>query len=262
MASDSVVKLRESLDSVALLGSTLSHDLKGPILIQMKAIEMLSSGHYGNEISTPENQEILSAILDNNQFELDLVLNLINLLRYKIQDTDFDPKIIKIQPFLEDIRKELSPLAVRRQQQLLINVSFEPEVTLSADPLGLKRVIHNLLNNAILHLPEGRKIQVDVERGTDEFLFSVRDNGPGIPEEKLGTLFNQVSRISSSGLGLYISKQIVERHGGRIWVESQLNKGTNFYFTLPQTSSLGRSGKFSNLKWLSKSKPDSTTCVL
>ena len=262
LANDSVVRLRESLDSVALLGSTLSHDLKAPILIQMKALEMLSSGHYGNEISTPENQEILSAILDNNQFELDLVLNLINLLRYKIQDTEFDPKLIKIQPFLEDIRKEVSPLAVRRQQQLQINVFLEPEVTLSADPLGLKRVIHNLLNNAILHLPEGRHIQVDVERRADDFLFSVRDNGPGIPEEKLGTLFNQVNRISSSGLGLYISKQIVERHGGRIWVESQLNQGTCFYFTLPQTSILGRTGKFSNLEWLSKPQSNMLVCLL
>ena len=239
----SAQKVRASLDGVALLASTLSHDLKAPIINQMKALEMLGSGRYGREISTPGNQEMLSAILDNNQFELDLVLNLINLLRYKIQDAHFDPHPIALPGFLAEIGKELAPLALRKDQHLEIETTLPEETTVVADPLALKRVVHNLMNNAIMHLSEGHHIGLEAQIRDGDFLFRVKDDGPGIPPERQLTLFTRLNRISSSGLGLYISRQIVERHGGRIWVESAEGQGTSFYFTIPRTPVIDKAGQ-------------------
>jgi histidine kinase len=113
----------------------------------------------------------------------------------------------------------------------------------SADVWRIHQVLENLLGNAIKFTPEGGEITVYARRSTEPAMveFEVRDTGPGIPESaraKLFTPFYQVEPSSARsagglGLGLVISKGIVEAHGGRIWVESEEGKGSSFKFTLP-----------------------------
>jgi signal transduction histidine kinase len=100
------------------------------------------------------------------------------------------------------------------------------------------QVLANLLSNAIKFTPEGGRISIRVEPAQEEVRFSVTDTGPGITEESLGRIFERFWQVRASdkrglGLGLYISKCIVEAHGGRIWAESKPGAGSSFFFTLP-----------------------------
>jgi signal transduction histidine kinase len=225
-------KLETSLDSIRMLSSTLSHDLKTPIKIQMNIMEMLQQGKFGDSISSGTVQEMLTAMLESKQFEHELVLNLVDLMRYKMQEERFIPKPFVINKLLTDIQTQLEPLARRKDQVLTVH-PYPNKDEITADYFGLKRVLHNLVNNAIQHIGNGCRIEVKVQKRAGDYLFKVEDNGPGIPADVQEHLFTRFNRVSSSGLGLYITKQIVNRHGGNIWVESKPGEGTTFSFTLP-----------------------------
>jgi signal transduction histidine kinase len=106
------------------------------------------------------------------------------------------------------------------------------------DPARLSQVLTNLLSNALKFVPADGEIVVRVERLHDELRISVRDTGIGIPSEMLVEIFDRFRQVKSgdgrgAGLGLYISKRIVQAHGGRIWAESRIGEGSTFFFTLP-----------------------------
>ncbi|KKS10316.1 MAG: Multi-sensor signal transduction histidine kinase, partial [Parcubacteria group bacterium GW2011_GWB1_41_5] len=109
------------------------------------------------------------------------------------------------------------------------------------DPETMRVVLQNLLENAIKYTIEGGKIEIDVSRKGEYLLVSISDNGIGIPEDQVKNVFTRFFRASNavkketdgSGLGLYITKTMVEKNGGKIWFNTVLNKGTNFYFTVP-----------------------------
>ena len=116
------------------------------------------------------------------------------------------------------------------------NVSY-----IKGDQSKLRQLIHKLLNNAVKYSPRGGLVKVTAEPWqTDEILVSIRDEGIGVPEDQIGRLFQKFSRldtpemkeIKGSGLGLWICSEIVKSHGGRIWVESEMGKGSTFKFTL------------------------------
>jgi signal transduction histidine kinase len=115
-----------------------------------------------------------------------------------------------------------------------------------ADTVRLRQVITNLTTNAVKYSPAGGSITVRCrERGTDHIVIEVVDHGLGIPPDQLAKLFQKFERvrsddhlrISGTGLGLYICKKIVEGHGGQIWVESELGKGSTFGLSLPRDAS-------------------------
>lgn len=111
------------------------------------------------------------------------------------------------------------------------------------DPARILQVLVNLLSNAIKFTPRGGKVSVRVERVAAELRFAVRDSGVGIPEDKLDAVFQRFLQLTRNdrrglGLGLYISRCIVQGHGGRIWVESTVGEGSTFYFTLPLAAGL------------------------
>lgn len=112
-----------------------------------------------------------------------------------------------------------------------------PEVT--GNPDRLMRVFENLVRNALVHRgPEAPRIHISAEKQADHWLFAVRDQGPGVEAEFLESIFAPFERLAGhqvpgAGLGLAICRAVVERHGGRIWAESQPGQGATFYFTLP-----------------------------
>jgi len=111
------------------------------------------------------------------------------------------------------------------------------DLEITADPRRLKQIMHNLLSNAVKFTPKGGSIKVEVEREGDELVISVTDTGIGIPpeeQERIFEKFHQVSDAPGTGLGLALTRKLVEMHGGRIWVESEgKGKGSRFSFTLP-----------------------------
>ena len=114
----------------------------------------------------------------------------------------------------------------------------EEDLLINADKAELRRVICNLCGNAINYTPQGGKVRLIVKAEGNDIIFSVSDNGSGIPQEDIPNLFQRFSqgtsakRSTGTGLGLYLSRQIIEAHGGKIWLESMLNKGSEFSFLL------------------------------
>lgn len=237
---ESSQKLQSAFDSFAILAATLSHDLKAPIQTQIDAIEMVKAGHFGDDIASERNQRMLSSILDNNRFELDLVQNLVELLRYDVKEEHYHPTALSLTDILAEVKREFEPLALRKEQKLLVD-HYQIDLRLDADYAGLRRVLNNLISNAVLHAGPQATIHVSASRQAQAWQFTVEDDGPGVPVEKRPTLFERFSNkssskspLGSSGLGLYIARRIVNRHGGEIWLESPPGKGAAFHFTIPQ----------------------------
>ena len=121
-----------------------------------------------------------------------------------------------------------------------VTISHDPLPYVMADPTQLIQVFQNLIFNGIkFKSEEAPKIHASAEKKASEWIFSVQDNGIGIDPQYSGRIFEIFKRLNSrekyseTGIGLAICKRIVDRHGGRIWVESKLGKGSTFYFTLP-----------------------------
>ena len=134
---------------------------------------------------------------------------------------------------------ELKPLAKNKDFEFVLNCDIDDDVNIEADKSEIKRVMINLCGNAVNYTNKGGKIEIFAKVQEGDFIFSVADNGNGIPQEDIPHLFMRFSqgtskkRSTGTGLGLYLSRQIVEAHGGKIWLESKISKGSEFTFLLP-----------------------------
>ncbi len=131
-----------------------------------------------------------------------------------------------------------APLPAEEEKHLVIRLSLPPDVFVQGDSLYLRQVFQNLIDNARTNTPEGGTISVSLEENGDQILIKVKDTGYGIAPEELDKIFeayysNRHGKRPSSGLGLYISREIIKRHGGSISVESRMGKGAEFTVQLP-----------------------------
>ena len=130
------------------------------------------------------------------------------------------------------------PLAKNKNIDLEFECNFDDKLEIYADKGELKRVITNLCGNAVNYTNKEGHIKVILKAQSGDLIFSVEDNGNGIPKNDIPQLFTRFSqgtsrkRSTGTGLGLYLSRQIIEAHGGKIWVESKINKGSEFTFLL------------------------------
>ena len=142
---------------------------------------------------------------------------------------------------IEQCFDELKPLADNKNIEFILNCDISDDVEILADKGEIKRVMINLCGNAVNYTNKNGKIEVFAKAQAGDFIFSVNDNGNGIPKEDIPLLFTRFSqgtskkRSTGTGLGLYLSRQIVEAHGGKIWLESKLQKGSEFSFILPNS---------------------------
>ena len=145
-----------------------------------------------------------------------------------------------IYELAKHVYDELKPLSDKKNIEFQINCT-NCDIKIYADRSELRRVICNLCGNAINYTPEGGKVTITIKKETQDLIFSVSDTGCGIPQEDIPNMFQRFSqgtskkRSAGTGLGLYLSRQIIESHGGKIWLESVLNKGSEFSFILTDT---------------------------
>lgn len=214
--------------------ATLTHDLKVPILAEINALKLLEKEQLG-EIS--ENQKVaIQTMLKSNEELLFLVNTLLDT--YKIQSEGV--KITKSNECMVQIVNEcISEVSFLLQGQTISFPMHFNHLKISVDKIEIKRVIKNLLSNAITHTNQNGKIEIFLEKDDDIVKVTVVDDGKGIAENDLKKVFekyfstNKKFRKVGTGLGLYLSKLIVEKHDGEIGVESKENIGSKFYFTLP-----------------------------
>ncbi len=218
--------------------SMVSHELRTPLNSVLGFSDILITGAPGP--LTERQHEFLEHIRSSSRHLVQLVNDILDLSRL-----DAGAFSLSRGPFLpgmlaQQVAAEMSGLAREAGVDLDLKVA---EALPKADGDGgrIKQVLINLVGNALKFTPEGGSVTVEVEAGEDEVTFSVRDTGPGIPEAEQGKVFErfyqsvQSPRLATkgSGLGLTIAKLLVERHGGRIWIESEPGRGSTFRFTVP-----------------------------
>ncbi len=217
--------------------STVSHELRTPLASIKSSIDILNTEVPGK---LADDQKVFLGRVKSN---IDRLARLINdvLDLSKLESGKMTIHYVPIRP--EEVVKEVVEMhrGVIRNKEIELDMVFEKELPLLlADKDRLTQVLNNLINNALKFTSQGKVSIVVSCEGQGMMRFSISDTGAGISEEDLPKLFQKFQQVggvsqqvSGTGLGLAICKEIVEKHGGRIWVESQLGKGSAFIFTIP-----------------------------
>ncbi len=214
--------------------ATLTHDLRTPLLAAIQTLRFFLDGTVG-ELSDKQKM-LLDTMKKSNEDMLGLVNALLEVYKYESGQLVLYRENFALSEVIQNCVKQVQSLAESRG--LTINCQNIKDEKIYADKHELKRVIANFLGNAINYTKNGN-IDISVNFGTKDITVSIKDTGMGIPAEDLPKLFNRFSqgtgkkRSTSTGLGLYLSRQIVEAHAGKIWAESELNKGSKFVFSIP-----------------------------
>jgi signal transduction histidine kinase len=216
----------------------LVHDLKSPISSVMglldHSLEMLKSDQHVDS----GLDELLGLARGEAQHLLNLAANILDVRRMKEGHMPYAPAAVgSLTELAKEALGDVSGGPRDRHFGFLVRPESERIV---ADPNLLRRILANLMANAIKHTRRGGYIDFRAWRQDDDFVLSVRDDGEGIPEADQKRIFNafEQSRHTvhdryDSGMGLTFCKLAVEKHGGRIWVESKVGRGSTFYFTIP-----------------------------
>ncbi len=216
--------------------ATLTHDLRTPLLAAIQTLKFFTDGSLG-ELSEKQNL-LLSTMLQSNKDMLGLVNALLEVYKYEsgtipISKTDFAPNDL-----VNQCCDEIESLAKSKNIELVRELDETASIEINADRNEIRRVIMNLLGNAVKYTEDNGKVLVKSNLNGNDYMFSVKDNGAGIAHDDINKMFKRFSqgtknrRSASTGLGLYLSKQIIEAHGGKIWLESIQNKGSEFFFLL------------------------------
>ena len=174
----------------------------------------------------------------SNEDMLGLVNTLLEVYKYeagrlKLVKTPFDFKVL-----VDECVNQIRTIADSKAQTIEVLYNNVEEYKIFADRNEIRRVITNLLGNAIKYTHNSGSIQIRVEIEDNDLHFAIKDNGEGIFKQDIPKLFKRFSqgtqekRSISTGLGLYLSKQIIDAHGGKIWLESDKGKGSEFFFLL------------------------------
>jgi len=218
----------------------VSHELRTPLASILICLQSLQN----YELSAEEQKEFLEDINHETQRLIYLVEDLLELTRR--QEVVDKREIISLKPLLEEVLELTRPRVERKGLKLFAEIPAELPC-LYVSPEDLKRVLFNLLDNAIKYTPTGGWLKLGVESKAEQILVTVQDTGCGIPEEAIPFLFERFFRVDKArsrslggtGLGLAICKEIVERYGGSIGVrETREGLGSTFFFTLPVDPSI------------------------
>ncbi|WP_437680906.1 ATP-binding protein [Sorangium sp. So ce131] len=210
----------------------LAHDLRNPLgAITVKAA-MMRRG------ADSERTRQHAASIENVAMRMErLIRTMLDVAIMESSRFSVTPAPCAVDDLVRETVEIFGPLSESKQIRFEQRVS-EPGLAIHAERERVLQVLSNLLGNALKFTPQGGHVTLSVDREEAMVRFSVADTGPGIPRENLASLFERFWKDEApgekgTGLGLYIAKGIVDAHGGRIWVESEVGRGTRFYFTLP-----------------------------
>jgi PAS domain S-box-containing protein len=219
--------------------STVSHELRTPLTSIRGALGLISSGICG---LLPEKLLGLLEIASNNTERLLLLINdILDIEKIESGSLRFDFKRIELGTLVQNAIHDCEGYAHEHNIKYRLTIQSEQAVMITADPDRITQVINNLLSNAAKFSPEGEVVDIVLKEHRGFARITVHDNGPGIPRSFLPRLFDKFSQVDGSdkrraggtGLGLSIAKAIVEKHQGKINVETVENAGTSFHVDLP-----------------------------
>jgi PAS domain S-box-containing protein len=221
--------------------SNISHELRTPLNLIIGYSDLLHEDYVGT--TSKEQKEYLEVVKRSGNRLLLLLNSMIELSAIEEGKIELDIKEFSVPVIIKDIKNSTLPMAKKKHIDLQFCID-EDIKTIKADKNKFKTVLYNLINNAIKFTDECGNIEVNVAKEDQNLNVSVKDDGIGIEEENIEKLFQPFSQIDSSlnrkfegaGLGLSIVKEFVEMNGGKVKVETEINKGSNFSFTIPINS--------------------------
>jgi len=217
--------------------ANMSHELRTPLNAILGYTELILDKIYGN---VPEQiQEVLERVEQNGRHLLSLINDVLDLSKIEAGHLTLSLNDYSMKEVVQTVVTAVESLAAEKNLELKVRVS--PEVDYGkGDEQRISQVLMNLVGNAIKFTEEGQ-VKVEATASKDNFVVSVSDTGPGLSEADQQMIFEEFHQVDGSstrkkggtGLGLAIAKRIVEMHGGHIWVDSTLGKGSTFSFALP-----------------------------
>jgi signal transduction histidine kinase len=241
----SLLRLKHSIDERDEIArqrqdfvSRLTHDLRTPLVAADRMLILFQEGALGN--LSPQMQEVIEIMARSNSNLLAMVNTLLEVYRFEAGRKTLAFQPVNLSQLLQEVSQELNPLA--SQKELSVKLNWDEELGKSmvmGDRLELHRLFTNLIGNAVKFTDTGT-VTIRMTRATtsdNSITVEIADTGPGIPDEEQATLFERFRqgshKSSGSGLGLYLSRRIVEAHQGTIFMNSEVGKGSVFVVTLP-----------------------------
>jgi two-component system sensor histidine kinase VicK len=219
--------------------SISAHQLRTPLSAIKWTLKMLLDGDLGKV--TPEQEEFIKKTYESNERMIRLINDLLNVTRieegrylYRLVPHDLCDLIQSVlDSYKDEVKKRKVVVNFKKPKKEL------PKIKLDAEKMKL--VLQNLIDNAIKYTPQKGKVTISLSYDKKEVIVSIKDSGVGIPKDQQDRIFTKFFRganvlireTEGTGLGLFITKNIIEAHKGKIWFDSKLGKGTTFYFSIP-----------------------------
>lgn len=230
--------LRAAQDKQEELIHFIVHDLRSPLSNMLMGLQALELPEIGT--LNPCQREFLSRALSSGNWMTALINSILDLSRMEHDGLKLELGEVAIQDLLRESIEQLSMLAEQQDVELAM-VNGADRETMIVDRALTVRVLVNLLSNAIKFTPRGKRVTLEAAPAAGGVRFSIRDQGPGVPQEFLARVFDKYEQMEArkagamvgSGLGLTFCRMSVQAQGGRIWMESQSHEGTTVRFILP-----------------------------
>lgn len=213
----------------------ISHDLRGPLTIVQGQAQLLQRELAQAGLKDGARRSLDAIIISARRMDV-MIEDLVDSTRMEAGQLQLETQPVDLLTFMSNLLRRAGPIMDVGRIKFEIPAGLPP---ISADPDRLERIMLNLLSNALKYSPPEAEVLVKAEKTNGEVTILVIDQGIGIAPEDLPHMFERYYRAEGArqteglGLGLYISRMLVEAHGGRIWVESELEKGSTFHFTMP-----------------------------
>lgn len=228
---------KEPNSLISAYTATLIHDLKTPVLAQINALDFLLKGNFGNLNS--DQKEILEQIKESCEYAKNLIHSILDSYLYENNQFNSKPEIFNWDKLIENSIKETSTLANNKNQKIVLKNHMK-EQNIYADKFQLKRVIVNLISNAVKYGFKDSTIEIETKQDRKNLIFNVKNQSNYINLTDSKKLFNKFQRDKrgdseiSCGLGLYLVKQIIKAHKGRVYSKCEKSGECNFGFSIPK----------------------------
>ena len=235
---DANEELRKATRAKTEFMANMSHELRTPLNVIIGFSELMLDEVPG-EINA-EQRQCLNDVLTGGRHLLELINDILDLSKIESGKVELKLRHFSLPAVIESLRRVMTPILAPKQQPLEVDIDGEIPA-MYADRDKIRQVLLNLLSNATRFTPEGGRLRITARVEDRWCRVSVEDNGIGIPREDQERIFEPFCQLDNplsdekggTGLGLAIARQIIEWHGGRLWVESEAGRGSRFIFALP-----------------------------
>lgn len=243
---DMVCKLNDTLelkkkleDQKELFMATLTHDLKNPVQAQLMSLKMLKRGTLG-QLSEEQNN-ILDILLESSEYMQQMLFTILYTYKYDNGVIELKKQTVNLDNLMQNCLREIGAFAKSRNIEICYKCKVDE---ILADQSQLRRVISNIINNAIKYSYKNSKLKIDIFTNSSNAIFSFENMGEPIPNEIKDHIFDKyITGKTGIGLGLYFSKKVIEAHGGKIYLITNGNL-SKFIFEIPVKNNV-----INSIKW-------------